>query len=85
MNLSRLLAAAGALLILGAADASAGTRRSSRHPGHRPRVNTAVYTTPLRPPARVLRMARSSAARKPTEATVRIAQAGHHHSLMRGS
>ena len=85
MNLSGLLAIAGALLVLGAADASAGTRRDSRHPGHRPRVNTAVYTIPLRPPSRVLRMAGSSAARQRTEGAVRLAQAGHHHSLMRGS
>lgn len=85
MNPSRLLAAAGVLLVLGAADASAATRRDGRHPGHRARVNTAVYTTPLRPPSRVLRMAEASTARKQTEGTVRLAQAGHHPSLMRGS
>ena len=85
MNVSSLLAAAGILLLLGAADASAAARRGGHHPGHRARVNTAVYTTPLRPPSRVLRMAASSAARKRAEGTVRLAQAGHHHSLMRGS
>jgi len=85
MNISSLLVAAGVLLLLGAADASAAARRGSHHPGHRARVNTAVYTTPLRPPSRVLRMAGSSAARKRDEGTVRLAQAGHHHSLRRGS
>ncbi len=85
MNLSRLLAAAGVLLLFGAADASAASRRGNHRPGHRARVNTAVYTTPLRPPSRVLRMAGSSTARQRTEGTDRLAQAAHHHSLMRGS
>ena len=85
MNPSRLLAAAGVLLLFGTADAAAAARRGSHHPGHRARVNTAVYTTPLRPPSRVLRMARSSTAGKRTNDTVRLAQGGHHHSLMTGS
>lgn len=85
MNVSSLLAAAGVVLLLGAADASAAVRRGSHHPGHRARVNTAVYTTPLHPPSRVLRMAGSFAVRNRTEDAVRLAQAGHHHSLMRGS
>jgi len=85
MNVPSLLAAAGIMLLLGATDASAAARRGGHHPGHHARVNTAVYTTPLRPPSRVLRMTGSFAVRKPTEGTVRLAQAGHHHLLMRGS
>lgn len=85
MNVSRLLAAAGALLLVGSADAAAAARRGHHHPGYRPRVSTAVYTTPLRSPSRVLRMAKSSTARKQAEGTIRLAQAGRHHSLMNGS
>ena len=85
MNVSSLVAAAGVLLLFGATEASAAARRDRHHPGHRARVNTAVYTTPLRPPSRVLRMAGSSTAGQRTENTVRLAQAGRHHSLMNGS
>ena len=86
MNTFSLLAAAGVLLLLGAADASAAGHCDRRHPGHRARVNTATYTIPLRAQSRVLRTAQGSATRKRTEGAVRFAQAGRHHpSLMRGS
>ena len=85
MNIFSLLAVAGVLLLLGAADASATGHRDRRHPGHRARVSTATYTTPLRAQSRVLRTAQAPAARKRMEGTVRLAQVGRHHSLMRGS
>ena len=85
MNTFSVLAAAGILLLLGATDASASVHRGRRHPGHHARVSTATYTTPLRAQSRILRTAQGPAARKRTEGAVRFAQAGRHHSLMRGS
>ena len=85
MNTLSLLAAAGVLFLLGAADASAGGHRDRRHPGHRARLSTATYTTPLRAQSRVLRTVEAPAARGRTNGAVRFAQVGHHHSLMRGS
>ncbi len=89
----RILAAAlGTLVLLGTADASAARRRD-RHPGHHPRVSTATYTVPARPPVRVLRTAQDAPQGAPALRTAyarsvtpsRFAQMPRHHPLMRGS
>ena len=92
MGTARLLAAAGLLLSLAAAGASAAPR-DRRHPGHQPRLNTATYTVPARLRARVLRMAHhappgahaAQAGQGRGGGAVRFAQASRHRSLMGGS
>ncbi len=80
MGTIRLVAAAlGVLMLVSTADAEAARRRD-RHPGHQPRVKTATYTVPARPPVRILRTTERTQApwmARNARMDARMAQAAH--------